>query len=160
MSTVPVPSGETAVIHSSLACLCTSKLVAGLEPKRTAIAPRRCPPLIVTSVPPRVEPFFGATHSTDGPGPNTHAAPPLPFSFGPPTSTVSPSSGDIATLVPNRALPVSLAPPSSFLTALQLVPERSYSHAAPRPLSACGAPTTALFPLTDSAALKPNSSSS
>ena len=58
MSTVPVPAGLVAVI---LVALATVKLVAGVEPKSTALVPWKLLPLIVTVVPPTAGPLAGAT---------------------------------------------------------------------------------------------------
>ena len=61
--TVPVPAGLTAVIDVALF---TVKLVAGVEPKSTAVAPVRFVPVMVTVVPPLVEPVAGLTADTVG----------------------------------------------------------------------------------------------
>ena len=56
-STVPVPAGDVAVI-----CVAelTVKLVAAVAPKVTAVAPVNPVPVIVTDVPPVVDPDVGA----------------------------------------------------------------------------------------------------
>ena len=54
--TMPVPAGLTAVISVEDT---TVTLVAGVEPKSTIIPPVRFVPVIVTVVPPAVEPFAG-----------------------------------------------------------------------------------------------------
>ena len=50
-STTPVPAGTTAVISVSLT---TVKLVAGVAPNSTAVAPVKHEPVIVTVVPSRI----------------------------------------------------------------------------------------------------------
>jgi hypothetical protein len=59
----PVPAGETAVIWVSLTTL---KLVAGVEPKLTAVAPVKLIPVIVTTAPPVASPDAGETDVTMG----------------------------------------------------------------------------------------------
>ncbi len=63
-STVPVPAGEVAVIWVSEP---TVKEVAGLGPKRTALAPVKPVPVMVTDVPPAAGPEVGLMAVTDGP---------------------------------------------------------------------------------------------
>ena len=62
-STVPVPAGDIAVIDEAEA---TWKLWAGVEPKSTAFAPVNPEPVMVTWVPPPVEPLDGETLMTSG----------------------------------------------------------------------------------------------
>jgi hypothetical protein len=62
-STGPVPCGLTAVIEVALTMV---KLVPGVAPKFTAVAPAKPVPVIVTSVPPADVPEFGLTAPTDG----------------------------------------------------------------------------------------------
>ncbi len=52
-STLPDPAGATALIWVGEV---TAIEVAAVEPKRTAVAPVKLAPLIVTEVPPRDEP--------------------------------------------------------------------------------------------------------
>ena len=66
MSTVPaVPAGSVAVM---LPLLLTTKEAAAFEPKSTAVALARLVPLIVTDVPPAVDPWLGVTPVTVGLG--------------------------------------------------------------------------------------------
>ena len=62
MSTIPVPDGDVAVICVPVFV----KMVAVEAPKFTAVAPIRSVPVIVTPVPPNVEPVGGATLVTIG----------------------------------------------------------------------------------------------
>ena len=57
ISTTPAPAGDLAVI-----CVAelTVKLVAAVAPKVTAVAPVNPEPVIVTDVPPVVDPDVGA----------------------------------------------------------------------------------------------------
>lgn len=65
-STVPAAlGGETAVIVPAET---TSKLLAGVLPKSTAVAPDRFVPLITTDVPPLVGPAVGSRPDTAGAG--------------------------------------------------------------------------------------------
>ena len=86
---------------------------------------------------------------------NTHAAPALPLSFGPPTMTVFPSP-DSATEEPwNEAtapVPTSLLP-----CWLHAPPERVNTHAAPAAVLVLspGPPTMAVFPSADSVTEEP-----
>jgi hypothetical protein len=57
------PAGEVAVMEESEF---TMKLVAGVEPKLTAVAPVKLVPAIVTLVPPAVDPELGLTLVTVG----------------------------------------------------------------------------------------------
>ena len=68
-STAPTePAGAVAVIEVAEF---TVKLVAGFAPKSTAVAPVKLVPLMVTDVPPPVEPLEGLSDTTDGgPEPN------------------------------------------------------------------------------------------
>src|SRR2546426_11883518 len=61
MSTVPVPAGLTALICVSETMV---KLAAAVSPKRTAVAPVKNRPVIVTVVPPGDGPFVGAIDVT------------------------------------------------------------------------------------------------
>jgi hypothetical protein len=64
ISTVPRdPAGDCALIEAGPLTL---KLVAGVDPKRTAVAPVKFAPVIVTAVPPVVEPDEGLTALTVG----------------------------------------------------------------------------------------------
>jgi hypothetical protein len=66
-SWAPAPSaGATAVIRVDDDEL---KLMAGTVPKSTLVAPLKLVPLMVTEVPPAVEPEFGDRDVTVGPGP-------------------------------------------------------------------------------------------
>ena len=58
-----VPPGATAVICVALT---TWKLVASVEPKVTAVAPRKPDPVIVTVVPPSEGPLWGDKDATVG----------------------------------------------------------------------------------------------
>ncbi len=62
-STVPVPAGLSAVI---VVPLTTVRFVAGVVPKSTAVAPVKLVPVIVTKVPPAVEPLVGLKLVTVG----------------------------------------------------------------------------------------------
>ncbi len=62
-STVPVPAGLSAVI---VVPLTTVRFVAGVVPKSTAVAPVKPVPVIVTRVPPAVEPLVGLRPVTVG----------------------------------------------------------------------------------------------
>lgn len=64
MSTVPVPTGEAAVIEVAL----LNVKLAGAVPKYTAVAPVKLVPVIVIAVPPAAGPEFGATPVTVGAG--------------------------------------------------------------------------------------------
>jgi hypothetical protein len=64
-STVPVPSGDVAVIDISLT---NEKLVAGVTPKATAVTPVKPVPVMVTLVPPDAGPFAGLMPVTIGAG--------------------------------------------------------------------------------------------
>jgi hypothetical protein len=62
--TVPAAcAGEVAVIDVALL---TTKLVAAVEPKWTAVAPLKLVPVMVTLVPPLTGPTFGLTAVTVG----------------------------------------------------------------------------------------------
>ncbi len=61
--TAPVPDGLTAMMERSLS---TVKLVAGTDPNSTADAPLNPDPVIVTGVPPAVEPLVGERAVTAG----------------------------------------------------------------------------------------------
>jgi hypothetical protein len=58
--------GETAVIWVAES---TAKLLAGVVPKRTLVAPVSPVPLITTAVPPVIGPVAGAIEVTTGAGP-------------------------------------------------------------------------------------------
>jgi len=62
-STVPVPTGDVAVIEVAEL---TVKLVALLAPNFTAVAPEKFVPAIVTDVPPDVGPDVGEIDATVG----------------------------------------------------------------------------------------------
>ncbi len=62
-STVPVPAGEVAVIWVALT---TVNEPAAVPPNRTALAPEKLVPLMVTLVPPDGGPVFGLTAVTVG----------------------------------------------------------------------------------------------
>ena len=62
-STTPVPAGLSAVIDVSLT---TVTFVAAVVPKSTAVAPVKPVPVIVTKVPPAVEPLVGLRPVTVG----------------------------------------------------------------------------------------------
>ena len=64
-STVPVPAGEVAVIEVAELKV---KLVAAVAPNVTAVAPVKLVPVIVTLVPPEVDPLLGETEETTGAG--------------------------------------------------------------------------------------------
>src|SRR5207249_5017877 len=81
---------------------------------------------------------------------NTHAAPTLELSTGPPMSAVLPSE-ETETRNPKRALPTSSAPVSLGPCCDQLPSERTNTHAAPTPPLSPGPPTTAVFPSAESA---------
>ena len=83
---------------------------------------------------------------------NTHAAPALPLSAGPPTSALFPPT-DSATPWPNLAAPVAPSPVSFGPCWTQLPPEKAKTHAAPTLPSSSGAPTSAVVPSADSATL-------
>jgi hypothetical protein len=59
-STVPVPAGTTAVICVSLS---TEKLVTGMPPNVTDVAPVKQRPVMVTVLPPASGPLPGSTPS-------------------------------------------------------------------------------------------------
>ena len=61
--TVPLPAGEVAVIDVALL---TVNEVAAVPPNRTAFAPVKLLPLMVTGVPPAAGPLFGEIEFTDG----------------------------------------------------------------------------------------------
>jgi hypothetical protein len=63
-STTPVPAGDVAVIDVGEL---TVKLVAGVDPKSTALAPPNCRPVMFTEVPPAGLAVFGDTLVTIGP---------------------------------------------------------------------------------------------
>ena len=87
---------------------------------------------------------------------NTHAAPTVLLSRGPPISAVPPSL-DNATLEPNRPLPLAPEPVSLEPCWVQVEPERVNTHAAPTPPLSERPPINAVFPSPDSATLQPNS---
>ena len=62
-STTPVPAGLSAVIVVSLT---TMRSVAAVVPKSTTVAPVKPVPVIVTKVPPAVEPLVGLRPVTVG----------------------------------------------------------------------------------------------
>ncbi len=62
-STVPVPAGDVAVIVEPFV---TETFVADAEPNLTVSPATKFAPLIVTEVPPAVEPEDGLTPETDG----------------------------------------------------------------------------------------------
>ena len=62
-STVPVPAGDVAVIW---VVLLTTKPVAAVAPKFTAVAPLRLVPVMTTEVPPVAGPDVGAIDVTVG----------------------------------------------------------------------------------------------
>lgn len=62
-STVPVPTGEVAVIDVALTTLTP---VAGVAPNVTAVALRRLVPVMVTVVPPPPGPVVGEIELTVG----------------------------------------------------------------------------------------------
>jgi hypothetical protein len=64
MSTAPVPAGEVTVI----CVLVSDVIVAAVLPKFTAIAPTKFVPVIITEVPPAVEPEAGEMPDTVGTG--------------------------------------------------------------------------------------------
>ena len=53
--TVPAPEGEVTVIEVAVFAV----MVPGLVPNFTAVAPVRLVPVMVTTVPPPVDPWFG-----------------------------------------------------------------------------------------------------
>ncbi len=61
--TKPVPAGLSAVI---VVALTTTRFVAAVVPKSTAVAPVKPVPVIVTGVPPAVEPSVGLRAVTAG----------------------------------------------------------------------------------------------
>ena len=64
MSTLPAAwAGLTAVIFAADTTL---KLVAAVPPNATAVAPEKLEPLIVTDVPPAVDPRCGTTEVIAG----------------------------------------------------------------------------------------------
>jgi hypothetical protein len=63
MSTVPVPAGAVALIEVAEVTL---KVVAGVAPNATALAPVKPVPVIVTTVPPASGPWAGDTADTVG----------------------------------------------------------------------------------------------
>ncbi len=65
-STVPVPAGEVAVICVALT---TVNEPAAVLPNRTAVAPEKFAPVMVTLVPPEGGPVFGLTALTAGAAP-------------------------------------------------------------------------------------------
>ena len=81
MSAVPVPAGAVAVIWVGPSTL---KLVAGVSPKSTWVAPASSVPAIVTEVPPVAGPRAGSMPVTvgDGTGVPTVAVPNA-TAFGP-----------------------------------------------------------------------------
>src|ERR1700730_1623341 len=156
----PGPAGEVAVIDP---LGLTVKLGELLAPNFTSVGLDRRMPLMVTLVPPPAGPTLGVTPSTAGSVEglaNIHTAPALPPSDGAPTSAEIPSARS-ATLAPNSALgeasseeptPVSLDP-----STVQVLPDRSSSHAAPTELVSRGAPMSAVVPSEDRDRLNPNS---
>jgi hypothetical protein len=62
-STMPVPAGEVAVI---VVALTTVNAAAAVDPKLTAVARAKPVPVIVTAVPPAVEPMAGVIAVTVG----------------------------------------------------------------------------------------------
>ena len=87
---------------------------------------------------------------------NTHAAPRLPLSAGPPITAVFPSP-DSDTLAPNWPAPVSPAPVSFGPCSVHTPFERVKTQTAPTlPLSP-GPPISARFPSPESATLEPSS---
>ena len=68
-STVPaVPGGSTALIEPAVITL---KLVAGVEPKSTAVAPVKFVPPMITDSPPAKGPALGSTTLTEVVGADT-----------------------------------------------------------------------------------------
>jgi hypothetical protein len=62
-STAPDPAGETTLIDESFTTVIP---VAAVEPNRTAVAPVKPDPEIVTEVPPAAGPELGLMAVTDG----------------------------------------------------------------------------------------------
>jgi hypothetical protein len=91
---------------------------------------------------------------------NTHAAPTLALSPGPPSSAVLPS-GESATLEPTSPAPTSPEPSKnswSFAPCwVQVEPERVNTQAAPTLLLSAGPPISAVLPSEESATLEPTS---
>src|SRR2546425_1232077 len=81
---------------------------------------------------------------------NTHAAPALPLSSGPPTMAVFPSA-DTPTDLPCAAPPTAPAPTSLSPCWLHTPLECVNTHAAPTPTLSSSTPTIAVFPSADSA---------
>ena len=99
-SIVPVPAGDVAVI---LVLLLTVTEVAALLPKRTAVAPVKLRPVIVTVVPPNGEPLLGEIAVIAGCGIYVNRSAAL-VALVPPTavtvtSTVPLPGGDPATIL-------------------------------------------------------------
>src|ERR1039458_9093660 len=130
------------------------------EPFQLRVVVDRCVPLTVIQVPGAISGMKLAPFTTPpvektmtGGITNTHAAPTLLLSPGPPMMTVLPSADSATepwTALPTAPVPTSL-PPSSFHTP----PERAYTQAAPTPPLSWGPPTTAVFPSADSATEAP-----
>src|SRR5262245_20790420 len=85
---------------------------------------------------------------------NTHAAPRLLLSLGPPTMAVLPSP-DSPTKLPCRAFPTALLPTSLRSCDQPSPPLLIHTHAAPAPLLSSGPPTIAVLPGPDRATEKP-----
>src|SRR5262249_51372924 len=78
----------------------------------------------------------------------THAAPKTSSSVGPPTMAIFPS-WESETDQPWSAGPMAPVP-TRFACWVQRVPERVYTHAAPKLRSSATPPTIALFPSLES----------
>src|SRR2546423_1751354 len=153
------------------------------EPKATAVAPAKCDPVIVTTVPPLTGPALGTTPLMRGPRvfvsscsmtsasePSAkgqtapaawHSRSGSPWvghgavSLGPPTTAPAPSL-ESAMLHPKVAF-ARASPPVSFgPSRAQVVPVARKYHAAPFLAASAGAPTSAVRPSLDSATLYPN----
>src|SRR5271154_3014354 len=87
---------------------------------------------------------------------NTHAAPTLVLSCGPPIRVVLPLE-ESATSRPNSPAPTSPLPVSGPACLVQVLPERVNTHTPPTPVLYPGPPTTAVLPSPERATLAPNS---
>src|SRR5580704_4491657 len=95
-----------------------------------------------------------ASGSTDSGPTNTHASPVKRKGVTPPIRAVAPLLAS-ATLAPNAPLALSSPPISCEPASLQAEPERVKTHAEPASLFSWGSPTSATFPLPESATLEP-----
>ena len=111
-STATAPAAFTGVTAVIDVALFTVKLVALVLPKRTAVAPVKSVPVMVTVVPPAVGPLFGLTPEIVGTGWNVNA------SFNP--------------LVPNALVTDTVAGPATVAGVVTTIRVEVFDTMVPR----------------------------